>query len=384
MTRNRVTWSVWALLLWALCLQPVSAAEGEVNQAQLDRLKKDISELTAWLDTANKKASGLQTALASLERDISINSVAVLRIRERQQQLVTEQSLLKQQKNLAAQKIDAQKHQIAQLIVAGYKTGDKSMVRLLLDQDDPLFWRRMLAYSQRISSHQLALILDYKRNLEIIADAEASLVEKEQEYKTASLELALKQQALVKQKTDRAQVLGRLNNQIQSSGEKLEGLKADRARLESLLAKMAEAIDSLVPTEMLQAFEKRKGSLQWPVSGKVVQSFGSKMGNGPLTSQGIIIKTGVNSPVNAVHHGRVVFADWLNGFGLLMIIDHGEGYMSLYARNEVLMRSVGEWVNTGDLLSKSGDNGLGTEGLYFEVRHMGKPQNPLFWLSKSR
>lgn len=384
MTHFRSSLGLGTLVLWLLCLHPAFAADGDVSQAQLESLKKEISALTAWMDTANEKASGLQSALANLERDISNNSVAVIGIRERQKQLVTEQTLLKQQKNAAAKKIVAQKNQIEQLIIASYKSGDKSMLTLLLDQNDPLFWRRMMAYSQRISSHQFALILDYRSNLQIITDAEVSLAKKDQEYKTASLQLALKQQALVKQKTDRNQVLHRLNDQIQSSGEKLEGMKADRARLESLLAKMVEAIENLVPTETLQPFAKRKGGLQWPVSGKVVQSYGSKIGNGPLTSQGIIIRTAVNTSVNAVHHGRVVFADWLNGFGLLMIVDHGDGYMSLYARNEVLMRSVGEWVNTGDLLSKSGDNGLGIEGLYFEVRHMGKPQNPLFWLSKSR
>jgi len=377
-------WVKRALSLTIFCVPLLWADETVVSQTQLDNLKKEITALTAWMDSANKQASDLQSALGNIERDISKTSVAVTEISQRQKQLITEQTVLKQQKQAASLKVASQKSQIEAMLIASYKSGDKSMLRLILDQNDPLFWRRMLAYSQRISSQQLALILDYKRNVHVITDAEAALLDKEQEYKTASLQLALKQQALVKQKTDRDQVLRRLSEQIQSSGEKLEDMKADRARLESLLLKMVEAIENLVPTDMLQPFSDRKGALQWPVAGKLIQSFGSKVGNGPLTAQGIVIKAAVNTPVNAVHHGRVVFADWLNGFGLLMIVDHGDGYMSLYARNEVLMRSVGEWVNTGDLVSKSGDNGIGVEGLYFEVRHMGKPQNPLFWLSKTR
>lgn len=372
--------SLWLMLSF---IQPAFADDTGASQEQLDNLKKEIATLTDWMAKASKDASDLQKTLASIEREISATSVDAEAIRKRQKDIAVEQIALKQQKDAAIVQIARQKGQIEKLVLASYKTGETSMFRLILDQNDPLFWRRMLNYSETISATQLALIQEYQRNVQTLSQTEIALVAREQEQKTAGLQLALKQQTLVKQKTDRTQVLHLLNSQMQSTGEKLEQFKADRARLETLLAKMAEAIENLVPSEMLVAFDKAKGGLRWPVKGKVVQRFGATLGNGPLTSQGIVIKAPANTDVMSVHHGRVVFADWLNGFGLLMIVDHGDGYMSLYARNEVLMRSVGDWVNSSDLLAKSGGMGIGDDGLYFEIRHIGKPQNPQIWLSKS-
>ncbi len=371
--------SLWLIVsLW----HPAVAEDTGATTAQLDRLKKDIATLTDWMAKASKDVTDLQKALSTIERDISATSVEAEKIKQRQKAISTEMVALKQQKEAAVAQIAEQRDQIEKLVVASYKTGETSMMRLILDQNDPLFWRRMIQYSETISASQLALIQAYQRNVQVLSQTELLLLEREQEQKTAGLQLALKQQTLVKQKTDRTQVLHRLNSQMQSTGERLEQFKADRTRLETLLSKMAEAIENLVPSEMLVAFDKSKGGLRWPVKGRVVQRFGTQLGNGPLKSQGIVINTATNSEVLSVHHGRVVFADWLNGFGLLMIVDHSDGYMSLYARNEVLMRSVGDWVNTGDLLAKSGGTGIGEEGLYFEIRYMGKPQNPQIWLAK--
>ena len=145
---------------------------------------------------------------------------------------------------------------------------------------------------------------------------------------------------------------------------------------------MAEAIVNLVPSDISRPFSSVKGTLNWPVSGKVLQNYGGQIGRGPMKSQGLVIDVPADTVVKSVYHGRVVFADWLNGYGLMVIVDHGEGYMSLYARNEVLMRSVGEWVNRGDTIARSGDTGLRETGLYFEIRRQGQPQNPRLWLAR--
>ncbi|NOQ93028.1 MAG: peptidoglycan DD-metalloendopeptidase family protein, partial [Methylophaga sp.] len=131
------------------------------------------------------------------------------------------------------------------------------------------------------------------------------------------------------------------------------------------------------------SFAKRAGSLAWPIKGKVLARYGSSRNLGKLTWQGILISTPAGKNIVASAPGRVVFADWLRGFGLLVIIDHGDQYMTLYGNNETLLTKVGDSVSTGDWIAQSGDKGIHQHaGLYFEIRHKGSPTNPLKWLGK--
>lgn len=372
------------IIIFAMLAPTLSvAATDTATKAELVKLKADIKKLNKWLSNASKDASAQTKKLKELELGISKTSKDAERLSKQIDSLESERSDLGYRQSELQRDIRGQKENITALLISAYKTGDKNRLKLLLDQDDPVFWLRMLTYSQEISQLQVDALDQYKTNLGELQSIKRLLDIKLQESQVASLKLTQEQLFLKQQQNDRAQVLSNLRGEIKSAGQKLEGMKSDRARLESLLVKVVEAIENLVPGEMSQPFSQRKGKVAWPsLKGKLIQRFGSRIGNGPLRSQGIVLNVNNKSDVKAVHHGRVVFSDWLNGFGLLLIIDHGEGYMSLYARNEVLMRSVGEWVNTGDLVARSGQSGLDEQGLYFEIRHKGKPQNPLIWLAK--
>ena len=150
--------------------------------------------------------------------------------------------------------------------------------------------------------------------------------------------------------------------------------------MESLLQAIEEAVVNLQVPENYQAFKSAKGKMPWPVSGKPSNRFGKSRNEGKMRWQGITIPAKEGTTVKAIHHGRVVYSDWLRGSGLLLIIDHGDGYMSLYAHNQSLLREVGEWVSAGTPISTVGDSGgLDRAALYFEIRHQGKPTNPASW-----
>lgn len=371
--------------LFALGLAaPISLAAGDATtEAQLTKLKAEIKKLNQWLAKASENESDLVKKLKELERGISASTQETNRLKDRISRLESRQFALAGEKLELEGVIDSQKDDIALLIEAGYKTGEKNRLKLLFDQGDPAHWMRMLSYYQNISQVQLSQLDSYKNNIKQLDKVQEELASSIEQNRIASVKLAKERLLLHQQKNTRVQVLAKLRTEIKSVGQKLETKKADRARLETLLAKVVEAIVDLVPGEMSRPFSTQKGKIAWPAKNfKLTQTFGSRIGNGPLRSQGIVLKVSDQTNIRAVHHGRIVFADWLNGYGLLMILDHGEGYMSLYARNEVLLHSVGEWINTGDVIAQSGDSGLDEPGVYFEVRYKGKPQNPLGWLAK--
>jgi len=180
-------------------------------------------------------------------------------------------------------------------------------------------------------------------------------------------------------RSERNRALKAMNAQIRTSSDSIAKLKREAAALEKLVADLRRAMSDLPPTGG-QAFEKVRGRLAWPVDGKITARFGQPRGGG-LQWNGVMIDASRGAAVKALYDGRIAYADWLPGMGLLIIVDHG-GYMSLYAHNEALLRQVGETVRSGDPVASVGASGAAAEsGLYFELRRDGKPFDPQRWLA---
>ena len=162
--------------------------------------------------------------------------------------------------------------------------------------------------------------------------------------------------------------------------KKLEQLTEDRARVEELIKQINDAIASIPPPEQLTPFSEARGRMPWPVNGRALNNFGESYSDGNLHRQGLVLAADAGSPVRAVHPGRVVFSDWLRGSGLLVVVDHGDGYLSLYANNQTLVKNTGDWVNRGEAVATAGDNGgLNQPGIYFEIRRHGEALDPAAW-----
>jgi septal ring factor EnvC (AmiA/AmiB activator) len=258
--------------------------------------------------------------------------------------------------------------------------GGDAHIKVLLNQQNPNTVSRAMAYYEYFFAARTQLLASYRETL-------AGLAQLENEISRTSAALEVNRQALQQQRQAlagaqeaRKQAVASLSADIDSKGSQLQQLERDRGKLEELLKAIEEAVVNLKVPSDYQAFAAARGKMPWPLAGKPSNRFGTSRNEGKMRWQGLTIPAREGTPVHAIHHGRVVYADWFRGSGLLLIIDHGDGYMSLYAHNQSLLREVGEWVTAGTPISTVGSSGgLDKPALYFEVRHNGKPTNPSAW-----
>ena len=224
------------------------------------------------------------------------------------------------------------------------------------------------------------LLEQYRKTLRELEELQQRIDTTLAELEARGQTLEEQQAALTEAQASRKLTIAKLSHSIISNSAQLKQKELDRTQLEDLLRAIGEAIVDLQIPANYTAFQSARGQMPWPVNGKPSNQFDRPRNDGKMRWQGITIPAAEGTTVKAIHHGRVVFADWLRGSGLLLIIDHGDGYMSLYAHNESLLREVGEWVSADTPVSTVGNTGGEDQAaLYFEIRHDGKPTNPSNW-----
>ena len=237
-------------------------------------------------------------------------------------------------------------------------------------------------YAKETREQQISSFLD---NIERKKQTEAAIQQalvKQNELLKSQKEKTRKRQ---KQRQQRKKLLAELSDKIKNQENTLSSLENSRSRIENLLKSLGELLADIPtsPSEK-EPFVSRKGKLPWPVKGPFIGKFGQPKNYGDLKWNGVLIKAELGTPVRVVSHGRVAFSDWLQGFGFITIIDHGDGYMSLYGHNESLFKQTGDWVKAGEVIATAGDSGgQPRSGVYFEIRSRGKPVNPSRWCSNS-
>ena len=358
--------------------QSEQASEQE-TRARLERLQRDIKEINAEISRDNQRKGKLQeqlrqaeVALGALQRDIAANQRAIAASEAELDGLQAQRVDLEQARN-------AQQARIALELKTAWQMGQQGQVKVLLNQEDPHTVARAMAYYQYFFRARNDLVGRYRETLEELRELEERIAGTLDQQAAQQAELE-QQQALETAQAARKETVASLSTSIESKAEKLKQLEQDRKELEKLLEAIARAVADLEVPEHYQPFKAARGKMPWPLAAKRVNNFGRPRNEGKMRWQGVTIPAREGSKVNAIHHGRVVYADWLRGSGLLLIIDHGDGYMSLYAHNQSLLREVGEWVKAGTPVSTVGNSG-GQEqaALYFEIRHQGKPVNPASW-----
>ena len=359
--------------------QSEQASEQE-TRARLERLQRDIKEINAEISRDNKRKSKLQeqlrqaeVELGELQRDITANQRAIAASEAELDGLQAQREELEEARN-------AQQARIALELKTAWQMGQQGQVKVLLNQEDPHTVARAMAYYQYFFRARNDLVGQYRETLEDLRVLEERIAGTLDQLAAQQAELEQQQAQLVTAQAAREATVASLSTSIESKAEKLKQLEQDRKELEKLLEAIARAVADLEVPEHYQPFKAARGKMPWPLATKRVNNFGRPRNEGKMRWQGVTIPAREGSKVNAIHHGRVVYADWLRGSGLLLIIDHGDGYMSLYAHNQSLLREVGEWVKAGTPISTVGNSG-GQEqaALYFEIRHQGKPVNPASW-----
>ncbi len=374
--------AVFLLLMLALSVpaSPEAAKSPEEIEAELKALEAEISKYKDKLEASEGQKSDIEDTLKQNEKGISDlikkieNIGSDIDVNEDKVSHLT-----RQQRELQMARTE-QRELIEQQIRAAYEIGSQEYLKVLLNQEDPDALARMLVYYDYFNEARAGQITRYSRTLTDLDRVTLELAAESDQLNSNRNSLMAEKSALSLTQARKREILKALVTQIRTTGSEISKLNQDRDRLEQLLERLENSLADLPPPADASPFSEMRGVLTMPVAGKVTQRFGSRRNAGKLTWDGIFIEAAEGEPVHAVHYGRVVFSDWLRGFGLLLIISHGEGYMSLYGHNQVLYRETGDWVTAGDMIATVGDSGgQNKTGLYFEIRIAGKPSDPQNW-----
>ncbi|WP_373187295.1 murein hydrolase activator EnvC [Halopseudomonas sp.] len=378
-------WYAGAALAGLLCAAPLAAQESPADsreaRAELDQTKAEIARLKDMLKNFKHEMSGLESELKQSESEIGRLRRESEEIEEKIREGGTRVRNLREQAAALQVALTEQQDQIARQARAAYMAGQQDYLKLMLNQDDPARMARMMRYYQYLTSARMDEVTRYTDTLEQIRQASAEIVEQQALLEQGREQLAVNTRELQAQQTERTALLASLQGRSRSQGEKLASAQAERAGLEKLIKSIDEAITSIPTPAGSLPFAKAKGKLPLPVKGPIQARYGSQRGgDSRLKWDGLLIGASQGSPVHAIHGGRVVFADWLRGSGLLVILDHGSGYLSLYGHNQSVLKEVGTWVQPGEAVSTVGaSGGLNSPALYFAIRHQGRALDPAAW-----
>ncbi|MDZ3994179.1 murein hydrolase activator EnvC [Pseudomonas sp. Teo4] len=416
-------------------LSPAFADERAQTQQQLDATRQDIAELKKMLGKLQDEKSGVQKDLKSTETDIGNLEKQVEALQQELKKTEGElERLDTEKKKLQSARVEQQRL-IAIQARSAYQNGREEYLKLLLNQQNPEKFARTLTYYDYLSKARLEQLRAFNETLRQLANVEQDIARQQEQLLTQRADLDTQRQALEAERGKRQQVLAKLNSDMKDRDQKLQAREQDQADLAKVLKTIEETLarqareaeearkkallaqqeaekrrqqealaaardrdrDDAEPPKKARttlgplvssdgasyggAFSAARGKLPWPVNGRLLARFGDARGSDARAKwDGVMISANPGTQVRAVHGGRVVFADWLRGAGLLVILDHGNGYLSLYGHNQSLLKSAGDIVKAGEAISTVGDSGgQDSSGLYFAIRQQGRPTDPAQW-----
>ncbi len=347
---------------------------------QLRQLELRIQKLQAQMHNNRTQYGQLQRYLQDSEEDIGM---VAQRLETLHGALTDKQHTLAVLKNKQLSfrtQYDTQRHALAQQIRAAYITGHQNYLKLWLNQEDPFMIGRVLTYYDYFNQSQVKQIAKIKKTLQDLTELKQAIESEQTDLNGLVRNQTKKKQKLELNYDERQKILVRLANTLENQDEKLRRLLNDKYQLDVLLGNLKNTFENIPPQGQYKAFAKLKGQLPYPVQGKIIHRFGERLAE-QLRWQGMLIAATKGKKVRTVAAGRVVFAQWFRHVGLLVIVDHGEGYMSLYAHNQSIYTRTGNWLNANDIIASVGNSGgRKVSALYFEIRHQGAPQPPRKWL----
>lgn len=371
------------LLLTLFSVEAGAAATARQTEAELAGIRERIERVTRELGADAMARDHLAAGLRQAELAVTGARQGLSRLTAEQAERRAQRAALAHERDSVQSTLAAERAALASQLRVAYMVGSTEPLQLLLGQRDPLHANRLLAYYGYFGRARAGQIAGISARIARIDAIDTELNAAETRLNEIRSEQQSRLEELDRQRAERQRVLAALQRESQSRAQTLARLKDQQANLEKLLRELARAVTSLPPPDNGTEFGQLRGRLEWPVAGQLVAEYGQQRAAG-LKWEGMVLATERAAPVRAVSGGRVVYADWLPGLGLLTIVDHGDGYLSLYGYNDELRRSVGEIVRAGDVIAAAGDTGgRSRPELYFEIRRAGKPVDPQPWF-KSR
>lgn len=369
-----------ALVSFGLLQAATAMAQPADQEQQLQALQQAIAGIKRDLGNTRQQRASVASQLQALEAEISAVQRALqeldARIAGSQQQL----GALEQQSDALEQQRRLQLAHIEAYLRSAQQAGQASTLKLVLSQDDPTRSARLLRYARYLGQARLARLDSFRTTLTAMGETSAGIEVTTEVLHAQRTDLAASQAELALRQEERQALLDQLDIELQTGDQELARLEDERATLEALLEELRQSILALDFGDADTPFRERRGQLPWPVDGQLLHGFGSRHELGDLRREGVTLGAEAGTQVRAVHYGRVVFADWLGSSGQLLIIDHGDGFMTLYAHNQELRKTEGDWVAAGDVIATVGNTGGQRDpALYFEIRRNGKAENPVNW-----
>jgi septal ring factor EnvC (AmiA/AmiB activator) len=405
-----------ALIFLTCLLTPAFADEKADAQKQLEAARTDVAELKKLLDKLQQEKSGVQQSLQKTETDMGQLEKQIKSLQNELQQSQEEiQQLDQEKKKLQSSRLEQQRL-IGIQARAAYQSGRQEYVKLLLNQQQPEKFSRTLTYYDYLSEARMQQLATFNETLRQLANVEQDIANQQAQLLEQKSALDERREQLTAVRQERQLVLATLSKEFSARDQKLKARQRDQAQLtsvlktiEATLARQAREAEQARQRALAEArerqqrsdapatasngplvssgtsyggpFDKARGKLPWPVDGRLVARYGTPRGGDARTKwDGVLIGAVAGSQVRAVHGGRVVFADWLRGAGLLVILDHGNGYLSLYGHNQSLLKDAGDVVKAGEPIATVGTSGgQDTPALYFAIRQQGRPSDPAQW-----
>jgi murein hydrolase activator len=398
--------SLWLVAPAGAIAATYSTAKASAAEEELRELKSRIDAIQKRLAQAEESKTEATDALRASERSISDANRALAELAQQSRSTSSRLAELKSEIDRVESSLSFQRATLSDLLYRQYVTGRPDTAAVLLNGQDPNAVARELHYLAYFARARADLIAKLAENLSRVRALAAEAENRATELAQAVAEQSRQRKRLEQEQRARARVLGRISRDIQQQQREIGTLRRDEARLTQLVDQLAKLIartprprpareipprfearpqnDRLPqPSDDEGSFARLKGRLSLPVRGELANRFGSPRQDSGLMWKGLFIAARGGEDVRAVAGGRVVFADWLRGFGNLLIVDHGEGYMSLYGYNETLFKQVGDIIRAGERIATVGNSGGQPDsGLYFEMRHEGRPFDPMSWVPR--
>ena len=407
---------ILALILFSSLIAPAIADQRADTQRQLEAARQDVAELKKLLEKLQQEKSGVQQQLKKTETEMGDLEGQVKELQRELKGSEQEIQRLDQEKKKLQGARTEQQRLIAIQARAAYQSGRQEYVKLLLNQQNPEKFSRTLTYYDYLSQARLEQLATFNETLRQLANVEQDIANQQNQLNEQKSALDGRREQLAEARKERQLALAKLNKDLSARDQKLKARQQEQAQLGTVL----KTIEATLARQAREAAEARKlelaaeqarpkgekagpgadgplvsssgatyggnfasarGKLPWPVNGRLAARFGTARGGDERTKwDGVLISAGAGSQVHAVHGGRVVFADWLRGAGLLVILDHGNGYLSLYGHNQSLLKDAGDVVKAGEAIATVGNSGgQETSALYFAIRQQGRPIDPAQW-----
>lgn len=363
----------------------VAATETEQHRVQLESIKGRIDLIQQRMRATRGEQDQLTEALQAAEQQIGVVTKRIHGLTGEIEALNRSLTDLHRREQAQLADLNGLREMLAQQIYAAYAMGRQERLKVFLNQHDPALLSRVMTYYDYLNRARASRMAEIEQGLAALRATQREISDQEGALRQLRGSELASRTSLEQQQERRHAVLASLASELRNADQELAGLRGDAKRLRQLLAEIEQALADIPDTNPdAERFDRRKGSLRWPAKGEIAARFASPKFGG-LSWDGVMISAPQGREVHAVHHGRVAFADWLRGFGLLLILDHGGGWMTLYGHNQSLFKEAGDWVEADEPVALVGNSGgRQTSGVYFGIRHQGKPIDPGRWCRKPR